>query len=81
MSLFIKDISLYNQPYYFFAILYPTSLVNLVVEVGTRHSHQILLPQCGAAVIDVGKSIKWIHTDDINRTNKTKPCAYVISMS
>ena len=27
----------------FFAILYPTSLVNLVVEVGTGHSHQILL--------------------------------------
>ena len=28
------------------AILYPTSLVNLVVEVGTRYCHQILLPQC-----------------------------------
>ena len=26
------------------AILYPTSLANLVVEVGTRHSHQTLLP-------------------------------------
>ena len=26
-----------------FAILYPTSLANLVVEVGVRHSHQILL--------------------------------------
>ena len=25
------------------AILYPTSLANLVVEVGTRHSHQTLL--------------------------------------
>ena len=25
------------------AILYPTSLANLVVKVGTRHSHQILL--------------------------------------
>ena len=24
------------------AILYPTSLANLVVEVGTRHSHQTL---------------------------------------
>ena len=32
-SLFIKIISLYN-PINFFAILYPTSLVNLVVEVG-----------------------------------------------
>ena len=27
------------------AILYPTSLANLVVEVGTRHSHQTLFPQ------------------------------------
>ena len=26
------------------AILYPTSLANLVVEVGTRHCHQTLLP-------------------------------------
>ena len=25
------------------AILYPKSLANLVVKVGTRHSHQILL--------------------------------------
>ena len=42
MSLFIKIISLYNT-IHFFAILYPTSLANLVVEAGTRHSHQILL--------------------------------------
>ena len=32
-----KIFSLYNT-----VILYPTSLANLVVEVGTRHSHQIL---------------------------------------
>ena len=37
-----KIFSLYN-PIEFLAILYPTSLANLVVEVGTRHSHQILL--------------------------------------
>ena len=37
-----KIISFYN-PIKFLAILYPTSQVNLVVEVGTRHSHQILL--------------------------------------
>ena len=30
-------------PINFLAILYPTSLANLVVELGTRHSHQILL--------------------------------------
>ena len=42
MSLFIKIISLYN-PIHFLAILYPTSLANLVVEVGTRHSQQMLL--------------------------------------
>ena len=29
--------------YSFLAILYTTSLANLVVEVGTRHSHQILV--------------------------------------
>ena len=37
-----KKISLYN-PIKFIAILYPTSLVNLVVEVGTMRSHQILM--------------------------------------
>ena len=42
MSLFIKIISLYNH-IHFLAILYPTSLANLVVEVGIRHCHQILL--------------------------------------
>ena len=41
MLLFIEMISLYN-PIKFLAILYPTSLVNLVVEVGTGHNHQIL---------------------------------------
>ena len=30
-------------PLNFWDILYPNSLANLVVEVGTRHSHQILL--------------------------------------
>ena len=38
----LKIISLYD-PIKFLAILYPTPLANLVVEVGTRHSHQILL--------------------------------------
>ena len=42
MSSFIKIISLYN-PNNFVAILYATSPANLVVEMGTRHSHQILL--------------------------------------
>ena len=42
MSVFIKNISIYNR-IQFLATLYPTSLENLVVEVGTRHSHQILL--------------------------------------
>ena len=39
MSLFITNISLFN-PINFFAILYHISLANLVVEVGTRFSHQ-----------------------------------------
>ena len=42
MSFFINSFFLYN-PIKFLAILYPKSLANLVVEVGTRHSHQILL--------------------------------------
>ena len=42
MSLFIKIISLYN-PIKFLAILFPTSLANLMFEVRTRHSRQILL--------------------------------------
>ena len=33
---------IYN-PIKFLAILYPKSLANRVVEVGTRHNHQILL--------------------------------------
>ena len=37
-----KLFSSYN-PIKHLAILYPTSLANLVVEVGTGHSHQILL--------------------------------------
>ena len=40
--MFIKIISLYNS-IHFLAILYPTSLANLVVEVGTKHGHQMLL--------------------------------------
>ena len=42
MPLFIKSISLYNS-INFVAILYPTSILNLVNEVATRHSHQFLL--------------------------------------
>ena len=42
MSLFIKNIFLV-QLCLILAILYPTSLANLMVEVGTRHSHQTLL--------------------------------------
>ena len=41
VPLFIKSISLYNT-IEFLAILYPESLANLMVEVGTRYSHQIL---------------------------------------
>ena len=37
-----KVLSLY-KPIKFFIILYPKSLANLVVEVETRHSPQILL--------------------------------------
>ena len=42
MLLFMKSISLCN-PIKLSAILYPKSLANMVVEVGTRHNHQILL--------------------------------------
>ena len=47
-SLYVKEFDvivhkkyLYN-PIKFLAILYPKSLANLVAEMGTRHSHQIL---------------------------------------
>ena len=43
MSLLINIIFIYN-PINFLAILYPTSLANLVVAVGARHTHQTLLP-------------------------------------
>ena len=49
-SFFVKELDVIAHKNYFpcitilnFGILYPTSLANLVVEVGTRHSHQILL--------------------------------------
>ena len=50
MSLFIKNIFLV-QLYLILAILYPTSLANLVVEVGTRHSHQTLLKELNRLLI------------------------------
>ena len=40
MLLCTKVFSFYN-PIKFFVILYTKSLANLVVEVGTRHSHQV----------------------------------------
>ena len=46
MSLFIKIFSLYN-PIRFLAILYPKSPSNLMVDVGIRHSHQLLLTHWG----------------------------------
>ena len=49
-----KIISLYN-PIDFFAILYPKSLANLVVAVGTRHSHQILFPRAYLIIISMDK--------------------------
>ena len=52
-SFFVKELDVIVQKHYFLihmyhhinflAILYPTSLANLVTEVGTWHSHQILL--------------------------------------
>ena len=39
-----KAFSLYN-PIKFLVILYPKSRANLVVEVGTRHSHQVIVHQ------------------------------------
>ena len=42
MALFTKSISLYN-PIKFLAILYLKSPENLVVDVGSRHNHEIRL--------------------------------------
>ena len=50
------------------AILHPTSLANLVVEVGTRHSHQTLLVDNISSQIHhlvntgltVGSLVKWL---------------------
>ena len=57
MSSFINIISLYN-PFNFFAILYPTSLANLVVEVGTRHSHQFLVADCSRPISQIPQCIR-----------------------
>ena len=51
-SFYVKEFYVIVHKKYFlifFAILYPTSLANLVVEVGTRHSHQILLTKSTTA--------------------------------
>ena len=50
MSLFIKKFPLYSYTK-FWPFSSPKPLVNLVVEVGTRHSHQILLmKRCQASI-------------------------------
>ena len=54
MSSFIKNISIVLLHYQILAILNPTSLANLVVQRGTRHSHhQILLSaiQCSNTLV------------------------------
>ena len=65
-SLYVKEfnvivhkhvLSLYN-PIKFLVILYPKSLANMVVEVGTRHCHQILLRK---KIWNVNVSSKNIH--------------------
>ena len=62
MSLFIKSIFL-TWPYYIFAILYPKSLVNLVDEVGTRHSQEMEII-CGIARSLLFEWVEEIWLDD-----------------
>ena len=51
------------------AILYPTSLANLVVEVGTRHCHQTLLTHDNmptGLIPYVHTSVPWWHAYRVN---------------
>ena len=77
----IKIISLYN-PIKFLVTLYPTSLANLVVEVGTRHSHQILLQTTKTTYIDLPlphsmTKIPWPHIQKNNLTNSTMHLSHI----
>ena len=62
------------------AILYPASLANLVVEVGTRHCHQTLLK--GGAMCDQRKELdekKLITTDpEFTLYSDEDKCVYLI---
>ena len=49
------------------AILYPTSLTSLVVQVGTRHSHQILFVAIFTLLISFLKEIYMIFHDKSNK--------------
>ena len=62
MSLFIKK-NFLVQLCLILAILHPTSLANLVVEVGTRHSHQTLL---GTAETELTKLMRHNTIDAIH---------------
>ena len=59
ISWFVTIISLYN-PIIFFAILYPTSSTILVVEVGTRHSNQILFLNIIDAAVEVWECVRYL---------------------
>ena len=66
------------------AILYPTSLANLVVEVGTRHSHQILLLNhipsktyngCNSVKPPLNRRSAWMSNSIQDKTaDVTNPC-------
>ena len=67
-----KNIFLLYNPINFLAILHPTTLANLVVEVETRHSHQILLFQ----------PLNWVFFFFLNKTlfSHNVPCKCNISI-
>ena len=58
---------------YILAILYPTPLANLVVEVGTWHSHQILLYDDDDAIKRKRVSRSWPFVRGIHRSPVNSP--------
>ena len=75
MSLFIKNIFLV-QLCLILAILYPTSLANLVVEVGTRHSHQTLLMMCCRPTKTIYFPVLWIFFVSLKSFNVNVGASY-----
>ena len=72
-SFYVKELDVVHKKifsYSILAILYPTSLASLVVAVGTWQSHQILLMDINASIIEILK-LEWNSIKEYRVLNKS----------